>query len=72
MVIGCDDPMWGVGAEFEYIQQKHGPRDVAWKRDMQIKIRKEGRQYDVISIVLTDGTRKVSWFEIPSFVGNWR
>jgi hypothetical protein len=64
VVITVDDPRRGVSAEYDFIQQQHGPREVAWKRDMQVKTRAEGRDYDVISIVLADGEKKTYWFDI--------
>jgi hypothetical protein len=71
IVIGVDDPSRGIKAEYEYMEQIYGSRNVAWKRDMQVKSRLEGRHYDIISIVLVDGTKKVFWFDITQFVGSW-
>ena len=64
VVITVDDPRRGISAEYNFIQQQHGPREVEWKRDMQVKIRSRGRQYDVISIVLAGGEKKTYWFDI--------
>lgn len=72
IVIGADNTQDGIRAEFQYVQQKHGLYKVAWKRDMQMKVRAEGRDYDVVSIVLTDGMKKTFWFDITSFSGKWR
>lgn len=72
IVIGADNPEDGIRAEYEYIQQQHGPRDKAWKRDMQIKTSAGGRHYDLVSIILNDGVKKKFWFDITRCYGEWR
>ena len=62
----------GVRAEYEYIRRIHGPRDRAWKRDMQIKTSAQGRHYDLVSIVLKGGTKEKFWFDLTRCYGEWR
>ena len=62
----------GVRAEYEYIRRMPGPRDRAWKRDVQIKTSAQGRHYDLVSIVLKGGTKEKFWFDITRCYGEWR
>lgn len=72
IVISAGNIEDGVRAEYEYIQRMHGPRDRSWKRDMQIKTSAEGRHYDLVSIILRDGTKEKFWFDITRCYGEWR
>ncbi len=72
IVVGVDDPRAGVRAEYVWIREKHGLRDLRWTLDTQMKIRKEARDYDLLSIKLEDGTKKSYWFDITRFSRNWR
>jgi hypothetical protein len=73
IVIGAEYSQDGIGAEYKYMQQRHGMYKVAWKRNVQYKIRAEGREYDLITIVLTaDWAERKYWFDITSFSGKWR
>jgi hypothetical protein len=71
VVIDTDDPRLGIRLEYLHIQGKHGPRDLAWKRNLQMKVRDGDRDYDVITIALPDGEKKTFWFDITAFVGRW-
>ena len=38
-----------------------------WKFDQQTLILDEDRQYDIMAIILPDGSRKEVWFDITEF-----
>jgi len=71
VVIDTDDSRLGIRLEYNYIQGKHGPRELAWKRELQMKVRDGERDYDVITIGLPDGEKKTFWFDITALVGKW-
>jgi hypothetical protein len=62
----------GIRAEYEYIRRLRGPRDGAWKRDVQIRTSAQGRHYDLVSVILRDGTKEKFWFDITRCYGDWR
>lgn len=59
--------MAGVKAEHDYLAYKFGERGEDWDFHQQMLIKKEGRVYDQIDILLVDGEKKSVFFEVTSF-----
>jgi hypothetical protein len=58
----------GVQAEYLYLQEKFGERDVHWKLFMQAKLKGE-KPVDWLVIRLIDGTTKSIYFDISELFG---
>lgn len=54
----------GVDAEYRYLDKKYPG---GWELDEQTLILDEDRQYDIMAIILPDGSRKEVWFDITEF-----
>ena len=55
----------GVDAEYSYLNL-HYP---VWKLNEQTLILDQAKQYDIMSIILPDGSKKEIWFDITVFYG---
>ena len=58
----------GVDAEYLYLQERFGERDIHWKLVMQALLKGE-RRVDWLTIELLDGTTKSIYFDISDFFG---
>jgi len=58
----------GVDAEYLYLQERFGERDIHWKLVMQALLKGE-KPVDWLKIELTDGTTKSIYFDISEFFG---
>lgn len=59
----------GVAAEYYYLEEKFGPRDVDWFLKSQELVTEEERFYDLMDIELADKTRIEVYFDITDFFG---
>ena len=69
LVVGAQNEFELVPAEYEYLAKIFGPRDTAWKLDIQELISKDGRKFDTLHIVLSDGSKKTVSFDITDSFG---
>lgn len=67
VVIQAPDNIAGVMAEYEYLENQYGVRDVDWKLFMQSLIKGNGRSYDLLTIELKDGSTKSFYFDVTGF-----
>jgi len=58
----------GVDAEYLYLQERFGERDIHWKLIMQALLKGEKR-VDWLLIELGDGTTKSIYFDVSEFFG---
>jgi hypothetical protein len=58
----------GVDAEYLYLEEKFGERDIHWKLVMQALLKGE-KPVDWLMIELTDGTTKSIYFDVSEFFG---
>jgi len=65
IIIIATNEKLGVDAEYDYLNL-HYPE---WELDEQTLIADQDRQYDIMSIILPDGSKKEIWFDITSFYG---
>jgi len=59
----------GIPAEYFYVMQVCGEKDVDWTLESQVLTEDEVRQYDVLTVKLKDGTTREFWFDITAFFG---
>jgi hypothetical protein len=71
VVIQAPDSIAGIMAEYEYLENRYGIRDVDWKLFMQSLITGNGRSYDLLTIELKDGSRKSFYFDVTGFLGKF-
>ncbi len=69
VIINVRSNIVGVHAEYDYIAKIHGKQHVDWKREFQMALTKDGRNYDVLTILTKDGQRSSYWFDITAFYG---
>ena len=70
-VIQAPDNIAGIMAEYEYLENRYGVRNVDWKLFMQSLIKGNGRSYDLLTIELKDGSRKSFYFDVTGFFGKF-
>jgi hypothetical protein len=58
----------GVAAEYLYLQQNFGVRDLDWRLVMQALLEGD-RPLDRVTIELADGTQKDVYFDVSEFFG---
>ena len=58
----------GVVAEYLYLEERFGERDIHWKLVMQALLKGE-KPIDWLEIELTDGTTKSIYFDVSEFFG---
>jgi len=69
VIQGASSHVSGVMAEYKYLDEKFGLRNVAWQVEEQTLLNFEHSRYDKIKIMLLDGTLKVLYFDITDFFG---
>jgi len=65
IILGVESELEGVDAEYDYLQRKFGDFEL----NNQTFIGEEDKKYDLLSIKLSDGTKKEIWFDISDFYG---
>ncbi len=61
----------GIAEEYLFVQDICGEREIDYVLERQTQISRDGRDYDVLTIRLKDGSSRVLWFDITSFFGKW-
>ena len=69
VVINADNSDIGVQAEYDYIASQCGKPQRDWKAQKQGLQKHDGKPYDVLAIVLSDGHLRTFYFDIASFFG---
>jgi hypothetical protein len=69
IIKGAPDGIVGARAEYQYLNQRFGPEDVAWRLVKEDLVQTDTRTYEVLTIVLTDRTQRTIYFDITSFFG---
>jgi hypothetical protein len=71
VIINATSLSTGIPAEYAYIEQVCGKPDSDYIIEIQTQISQAGRDYDVLSIKMKDGTTRDFWFDITSFFGKF-
>jgi len=71
VVINATSSIVGVHEEYAYVERVCGTRDVDWSLVVQGKTTENGRDYDVLSIRMKDGSTRDFWFDITAFFGRF-
>ncbi|MEM5564175.1 hypothetical protein WNY78_03625 [Psychroserpens sp. AS72] len=72
VVIKAKNSFEGIPKEYEFIDRKHGKRGVGWKFKTQSLNRKDGKSFDVISIIDTKTNKQLKYyFDITDFYGKF-
>ncbi|NWF97039.1 MAG: hypothetical protein HXY34_12930 [Candidatus Thorarchaeota archaeon] len=61
--------MEAVSAEYAYLRQRYGTRNVDWKLVCQYLLQHEGRTYDRLDIELKGGDKLSIYFDITPYFG---
>jgi hypothetical protein len=61
----------GIAAEYRYLEERWGRRNVDWRLLRQSLVHKGGRSYDFMQIKLQDGSQKEVYFDITEFFGKF-
>jgi hypothetical protein len=71
LVIRAEDSWIGVGMEYEAIRARHGRMHEGWTPTSQRLLPRDenGRSYDQVNIVLSDGRELSYFFDITDFYG---
>jgi hypothetical protein len=57
----------GIAAEYAYLEKQFGQRNVDWKLKRQSLRHHQGKHYDLMEIILKDGSPKEILFDITGF-----
>jgi hypothetical protein len=61
----------GIEAEYIYLARQYGQRGRDWQLKLQRLMHHEGKHYDLMHIVLRDGSEKQIYFDITAFFGKF-
>jgi predicted RNA-binding protein associated with RNAse of E/G family len=61
----------GIEAEYVYLARQYGQRGRNWRLKLQSLLHHEGKHYDLMHIVLHDGSEKQIYFDITAFFGKF-
>ncbi|MHA1300793.1 MAG: hypothetical protein ACTSO9_15355 [Candidatus Helarchaeota archaeon] len=70
-IINAPDHFTGVNSEYLYLSNKFGVKGKDWKLEIQSLIENEGKHYDKMEIILSDGSKKTIFFDISDFYGKF-
>ncbi len=71
VIINATSSLVGIPAEYHYISSECGRRKVDWTLNLQEHIEKNGRHYDVLTVVLKSGEVRKYYFDITKFYGKF-
>lgn len=78
IVVNAPNESEGVGAEYDWLAAKFGPRNIAWKMDLQSTADDAGKMYDILEVeFLKDagaykaGDKLSFFFDITAFYGKF-
>jgi hypothetical protein len=78
IVVNAPNEDEGVGAEYDWLAAKFGPRNVVWKMDLQSTADNAGKMYDILEVeFLKDagsykaGDKVSFFFDITPFYGKF-
>jgi hypothetical protein len=69
VILNTKDSIEGVNAEYEYLGRKYGMRGKDWNLKLQSLVQNEGKFYDRMDLIFSDGSEKTIYFEITEFFG---
>ncbi len=69
VISGAADSMAGISAEYDWLAQKFGRKNVDWSLRRQSVMQQQGKVYDRMEIELKDGSRRIVFFDISGFFG---
>ena len=72
VIIRCSDYFAGMGALNKYLEKKCGRFISNWSVRMQMIIKRDGRNYDLISIKMKDGTERTFYFDVTEMLKSLR
>ena len=71
LISGAKASYDGVGAEYKYIEQRFGAKNVDWTLKIQVLHEKDGKAFDQLQIISLKDQREFSiFFDITGFFGN--
>lgn len=72
IIMGVVNEQLGVMAEYEYISKIYGQAPTYWKPIKQSSMNKNGKRFDVITIITIPENKEVSYyFDISNFYGKF-
>lgn len=71
VVIQAATTQAGLDEEYQFIGSTCGQRGVDYTVKQQMQLSRNGREYDVITVRLKDGSERVFWFDITAFFGKF-
>jgi hypothetical protein len=71
IVIQAENTDDGIRQEYAWVHLHYGKRDVDWQFEGQALSFHDDRPYDILRLILADGTKKDIYFDISSFFGKF-
>lgn len=68
VIINVTNSMAGIPAEYAYVQQQCGQKDVDWTLETQMQASQGGKEFDVMTVALKAGGTRTFWFDITALL----
>ncbi len=68
IVINESNSMAGIRAEYVYLEKQFGQTKTDWTVECQSMRSEGGRSFDILTVKLKDGSSRIVWFDITSFL----
>ena len=69
IIKGAASSMEGIAAEYQYLSDRFGVRGSDWSLELQSLVQEKGKSYDVMNLLLKDGSKLTLYFDISEFFG---
>ena len=69
IIVGANNEIEGVDAEYSLLEDKYGKENVKWEMIDQTLLDEGDKQFDLLKIKFSDGKMEEYWFEITGFYG---
>ena len=69
VILGAKNAREGVRAAMDYMTAEFGARGKGWQLELEQIVRRDGRVYDAMKIVLSSGKRVTLYFDISDYFG---
>ncbi len=69
IIIKAKNKKDGIAEEYAVLYVKYGEKNIDWKLEKQVLKKIDNMYYDEINIILKNGEKKITTFDISSFYG---
>lgn len=71
VIINTTTSLRGIPAEYAFVASRCGKENVEWTLESQMVLRRNGKNYDYLTVKLENGDKKSFYFDISQFYGKF-